>query len=111
MLWMNCNQLGRTLVHLVICWLLLLLYNEFAIYYVTLLRCSWPEVTAPGQGHPLKAMILADTHLLGPYKGHPWDKLRREWQMERAFQTSLTLFDPQVGTSVDFLLVTIAGRE
>ena len=97
MLWMNCNQLGRTCVHLFTCWLILLLYNEFVIYYVALLKCSWPEVdSVSARAKPLKAMVLADTHLLGPFRGHPWDKLRREWQMERAFQTALTLFDPEV---------------
>uniref|UniRef100_A0A0N4ZU65 Metallophos domain-containing protein n=1 Tax=Parastrongyloides trichosuri TaxID=131310 RepID=A0A0N4ZU65_PARTI len=38
--------------------------------------------------------MIADTHLLGPYKGHWFDKLRREWQMWRSFQTSLTLLSP-----------------
>ncbi|PAA68219.1 hypothetical protein BOX15_Mlig000731g1 [Macrostomum lignano] len=41
-------------------------------------------------------MLLADTHLLGWRQGHWFDKLRREWQMERAFQTSLFLHRPQV---------------
>ena len=41
-------------------------------------------------------MLLADTHLLGPYRGHWFDKLRREWQMHRAFQTAITLHKPEV---------------
>lgn len=41
-------------------------------------------------------MILADIHMLGPFKGHWADKLRREWQMHRSFQTSMTLFRPDV---------------
>ncbi|KAJ7400212.1 metallophosphoesterase 1 [Pitangus sulphuratus] len=44
----------------------------------------------------LKAMILADTHLLGEIKGHWFDKLRREWQMERSFQTALWLLQPDI---------------
>lgn len=44
----------------------------------------------------LKAMFLADTHLLGEIRGHWLDKLRREWQMERAFQTALWLLQPEV---------------
>ena len=45
---------------------------------------------------PLKAMLLTDTHLLGSQDGHWFDKLRREWQMERAFQAALTFFKPDV---------------
>ncbi|XP_065788669.1 metallophosphoesterase 1 isoform X3 [Muntiacus reevesi] len=41
-------------------------------------------------------MFLADTHLLGAVRGHWLDKLRREWQMERAFQTALWLLQPEV---------------
>ena len=46
-----------------------------------------------GGGRPaLRAMFLADTHLLGRRQGHWFDKLRREWQMHRAFQTAMTYF-------------------
>lgn len=41
-------------------------------------------------------MLLADVHLLGPYNGHWADKLKREWQMHRAFQTAIQLFHPKV---------------
>lgn len=41
-------------------------------------------------------MLLADTHLLGPFKGHWMDKLRREWQMLRAFQAAIALHRPNV---------------
>lgn len=41
-------------------------------------------------------MIIADTHLLGSRKGHWFDKLRREWQMYRAFQTAIQLHNPDV---------------
>lgn len=44
----------------------------------------------------MKVMLLADTHLLGPFQGHWMDKLRREWQMNRAFQTAMTLFSPDL---------------
>merc|ERR1719239_1609206 len=40
-------------------------------------------------------MVLADTHLLGSRNGHWFDKLRREWQMHRAFQTAQTYFSLQ----------------
>lgn len=44
----------------------------------------------------LNAMVLSDTHLLGTIRGHWFDKLRREWQMYRSFQTAITLFKPNV---------------
>ncbi|XP_020290712.1 metallophosphoesterase 1 isoform X2 [Pseudomyrmex gracilis] len=45
---------------------------------------------------PVRAMFIADTHLLGSKEGHWFDKLRREWQMYRAFQTMITLHRPEV---------------
>lgn len=39
---------------------------------------------------------MADTHLLGPFKGHWFDKLRREWQMQRAFHAAIWLHQPDV---------------
>lgn len=56
------------------------------------LQCKWPAKLE----YPVKAMLLADTHLLGPFKGHWYDKLRREWQMFRAFQASISLHQPDV---------------
>ena len=38
----------------------------------------------------------ADTHLLGRRQGHWFDKVRREWQMHRAFQTAMTYFKPEL---------------
>ncbi|XP_054580303.1 metallophosphoesterase 1 isoform X2 [Eptesicus fuscus] len=80
-----------------------LLFCEFFIYYLVILRCNWPEVKTPAHDREqetlepvLKAMFLADTHLLGEIRGHWLDKLRREWQMERAFQTALWLLQPEV---------------
>lgn len=40
--------------------------------------------------------MIADTHLLGPYRGHWFDKLRREWQMATAFMVATTLHSPDV---------------
>ncbi|KAI5172130.1 Metallophosphoesterase 1 [Manis pentadactyla] len=81
----------------------MLLFCEFLIYYLVILQCNWPEMkTAAHDGKQespepvLKAMFLADTHLLGEVRGHWLDKLRREWQMERAFQTALWLLQPEV---------------
>uniref|UniRef100_A0A673VQ31 Metallophosphoesterase 1 n=1 Tax=Suricata suricatta TaxID=37032 RepID=A0A673VQ31_SURSU len=76
-----------------------LLFCEFLIYYLVIFRCDWPEVKTAAQNsgqQTLKAMFLADTHLLGEIRGHWLDKLRREWQMERAFQTALWLLQPEV---------------
>lgn len=61
-----------------------LIFCEFLIYYVVIFQCRWPDVK--GGAHMseketsasvLKAIILADTHLLGEIKGHWLDKLRR----------------------------------
>nr|XP_010585166.1 metallophosphoesterase 1 isoform X2 [Loxodonta africana] len=80
-----------------------LLFCEFLIYYLVIFQCNWPELKTPtqvrDQGTPepvLRAMFLADTHLLGEVRGHWLDKLRREWQMERGFQTALCLLQPEV---------------
>lgn len=68
-------------------------------------QCSWPSLhdhsrqkkpSLQKEAEPLKMLLLADTHLLGPRKGHWFDKLRREWQMYRTFQTALTLHSPHV---------------
>ncbi|XP_077502708.1 per1-like protein PGAP5 [Amblyomma americanum] len=83
---------------------LVLIYCEVVIYYVVIGQCSWPHVEKLEQGRfssqeerePLKMMLLSDTHLLGPKRGHWFDKLRREWQMHRTFQTALTLHRPEV---------------
>lgn len=77
----------------------LFVFCEWLIYYLVIFQCSWPEVDLEGmnrQSEPLKAMLLTDTHLLGPKHGHWFDKLRREWQMERAFQTAVSHFQPDV---------------
>ncbi|ODN03855.1 Metallophosphoesterase 1 [Orchesella cincta] len=71
---------------------------EYLIYPIVLYQCFWPEQKQDGrsrENETLRAMILADTHLLGPFRGHWFDKLRREWQMHRAFQTAMTLFQPE----------------
>uniref|UniRef100_T1JLX0 Calcineurin-like phosphoesterase domain-containing protein n=1 Tax=Strigamia maritima TaxID=126957 RepID=T1JLX0_STRMM len=78
---------------------------EVLIYYIVLLKCSWPQlndaladssVKLTANYKPVKAMILADTHLLGWKRGHWFDKLRREWQMHRSFQTVMTIHNPDI---------------
>lgn len=59
-----------------------LIFCEFLIYYVVICQCQWPEVEVGAHAGKkatsvLKAMFLADTHLLGEIKGHWLDKLRR----------------------------------
>ncbi|XP_028820209.1 metallophosphoesterase 1 [Denticeps clupeoides] len=76
------------------------LFCECLIYYTAVLRCSWPELREEEEEEeeapPLRALFLSDTHLLGAIRGHWFDKLRREWQMERAFQTALWALKPEV---------------
>ncbi|KAG8258506.1 Metallophosphoesterase 1 [Homalodisca vitripennis] len=68
------------------------------------MKCHWPSLDtineepniAVGDGGEVKVMLLADTHLLGSRRGHWFDKLRREWQMHRAFQTAITLHRPDI---------------
>lgn len=58
-----------------------LFFCEFLIYYLAICRCHWPEMKTPARGRGrdpvLRAMFLADTHLLGEVTGHWLDKLRR----------------------------------
>ncbi|XP_043923298.1 metallophosphoesterase 1 [Protopterus annectens] len=80
------------------------LFCEFLVYYTVIYQCRWPELKLPEHNErkpstpstALKAVFLADTHLLGRIKGHWFDKLRREWQMERSFQTALRLLEPEI---------------
>lgn len=77
----------------------LFVFCEYLIYYIVILQCSWPQLNIEEThrpSEPLKAMFLTDTHLLGSKDGHWFDKLRREWQMERAFQTAVAHFNPDV---------------
>ncbi|XP_042119891.1 metallophosphoesterase 1 isoform X1 [Peromyscus maniculatus bairdii] len=97
----NFHPLSRALLlKLTVIIISVLLFCEYIIYYIVIFRCRWPEVKTLAHGDRqepvLKAMFLADTHLLGEIRGHWLDKLRREWQMERAFQTALWLLRPEV---------------
>ncbi|XP_035285538.1 metallophosphoesterase 1-like isoform X3 [Anguilla anguilla] len=80
------------------------IFCEYLIYYPAIFQCAWPEMDRAPSGESrdrepvpiLRALILSDTHLLGAIRGHWFDKLRREWQMERAFQTAMWLLRPEV---------------
>ncbi|OXU26431.1 hypothetical protein TSAR_004113 [Trichomalopsis sarcophagae] len=81
-------------------------FCEYLIYYVVIIQCRWPILdpskadskipAATSEEKPVHAMFLADTHLLGSRKGHWFDKLRREWQMYRTFQTVMAIHRPDV---------------
>ncbi|ESN91680.1 hypothetical protein HELRODRAFT_189769 [Helobdella robusta] len=100
----NCKL--KFLFQILISLILLLIFNEYIVYFLVLLKCQWPTLTTSIKssssvssvysGEFLKVMILADVHLLGSREGHWFDKLRREWQMERSFQTSMLVHDPDV---------------
>lgn len=75
-------------------------------------QCKWPKIqneNGINSDQSIQAILLADVHLLGPYRGHWFDKLKREWQMHRTFQTAMTLFKPEVvfilGSKKDFFNV------
>jgi len=59
---------------------------HFVIYIIVQFQCDWPQLNTGDKG--LRVLFLADTHLLGPFRGHWFDKLRREWQMSTAFVTA-----------------------
>ncbi|KXJ12789.1 metallophosphoesterase 1 [Exaiptasia diaphana] len=75
------------------------IFCEWLVYYLVIFQCSWPELSPEDKQNnpePLNVMLLSDPHLLGTQDGHWFDKLRREWQMERAFQTAATILQPEV---------------
>lgn len=78
-------------------WLIsVVVFNEYGIYYMAIWSCNFPYVADPLASDVVRAMILADPHLLGEKKGAWIDRLRREWQMERSFQTAIGLLNPDV---------------
>lgn len=92
----NMRAIKRILKFVVAILSMALLYCEFLHYYLVLWSCHYPRLSTGSDGDRVSAMVLADTHLLGPRKGHWFDKLRREWQMQRTFQTAMTYFKPEV---------------
>lgn len=71
----------------------MIVFADIFMFFFSRPQCDWP---AKIKDEPVKAILLADTHLLGPFKGHWFDKLRREWQMRRAFQSAIWLHQPDV---------------
>ncbi|EFX70884.1 hypothetical protein DAPPUDRAFT_60800 [Daphnia pulex] len=74
---------------------LVFFFCEYLIYFIVQFQCDWPALSQNNQSHQLRALILADTHLLGPYRGHWFDKLRREWQMSVSWSAAITLHSPK----------------
>ena len=83
--------------HIIVLPLLVILatffYNEYLIYFHVLYQCKFPTLNSTNS-KPINVMLLADTHLLGSRNGHWFDKLRREWQQYRAYQTANYLLKP-----------------
>nr|XP_014095378.2 metallophosphoesterase 1 homolog [Bactrocera oleae] len=74
------------------------LYCEFLADFLQLSLCQWPTLGTKSlkKEIELRAMIIADTHLIGPIHGHWLDRIYREWHMHRSFQASMRLFEPEV---------------
>ncbi|XP_043543680.1 metallophosphoesterase 1 isoform X3 [Chiloscyllium plagiosum] len=83
------------------------LFCELGIYYAVILRCDWPPLR--GSSAPvLKALFLADTHLLGALRGHWFDKLRRmDWYKLQRFEGVFNFTSAKVVTrkGINFVLV------
>ncbi|XP_028391786.1 metallophosphoesterase 1-like [Dendronephthya gigantea] len=98
-------QFMDILKRLLTCILIILFCCEYLIYKVVIYQCSWPLLESKDsfrngkfvdKSQNVHAILLSDPHLLGPRYGHWFDKLRREWQMRRSFQTAMNYFDPEV---------------
>ncbi|KAJ8954531.1 hypothetical protein NQ318_000765 [Aromia moschata] len=82
----------------------LFLYCDYLIFFLVQKSCDWPKLNPENEDRtiqhtdeePVRVMVIADTHLLGSRRGHWFDKLRREWQMNRAFQTAMYLHKPDL---------------
>lgn len=93
---MRVRTVKRQCIKVLVIVSLALLYNEWLVYYLVLTQCGYPVLPShDNSNRAVSVMVLADTHLLGSRLGHWADKLRREWQMFRTFQTAQTLFTPQ----------------
>ena len=89
-------KLSKWIVQISIFILSSLLYCEYVHYYVVISKCKWPNLENSNNNSELHVLAIADTHLLGRRNGHWFDKLRREWQMHRSFQTTLDIFGADV---------------
>lgn len=92
------QNLSNIFLRLFLGLILIYIYCEYLIYYVTQIQCGWPSLNMEPteKADPVYALVIADPHLLGSRNGHWLDKWRREWQMQRAFQAAITLHRPDV---------------
>lgn len=91
---MKLKVIKRKILRILVLISTALFYNEWLVYYLVLWSCHYPNQNQ-NSDDSTRVMVLADTHLLGSRLGHWADKLRREWQMHRTFQTAQTLFRPE----------------
>ena len=95
------------LIKILLLMLIIFIYCEFIIYYFILLSCSWAQLSTIDQDFtisssknlnkkPLHVMLVADIHLLHSFEGHWFDRVRREWQVYRSFQSAYFLFEPHI---------------
>jgi len=95
----------------------LVLYNEWLVYYFVLLQCQWPTLNVETNDFtvndddgtaisPLHIMALADTHLLGTREGHWFDQLRRLVVMRNIYVFILVGFHRDEKKRVCLILLT-----
>ncbi|THD20880.1 Metallophosphoesterase 1 [Fasciola hepatica] len=87
----------RRILTVIFSFALLSLFCEYTIYYIFIMQCSWPVLsTQMSDTEVLRILVLADPHLVGVYKGHYFDRMRRDWQMTRAFAAATFIHTPRV---------------
>ncbi|VDP84428.1 unnamed protein product [Echinostoma caproni] len=87
----------RRMITVALSFVFLILFCEFFIYYILIIQCFWPTLNDHEAGRTkLKVMVLADPHLVGVYRGHPFDRIRRDWEMARAFHAAINIHAPDV---------------
>lgn len=81
-----------------------ILWCEFGYhYYIFRYDCpGWLDQrlssnsSQDGQYDYLRLLVIADTHIMGMVNSARIDKLRREWEMRQAFQTSMRVYAPDI---------------
>ncbi|KAF5274966.1 hypothetical protein FQR65_LT04309 [Abscondita terminalis] len=91
-----------TLKFLFACFVLII-YCEWIHNYIVFSQCDWPhlssnyvDLSAGDNEKEVRALVITDTHLLGSTNSYWLDKVLREWQMYRAFQTAVYIHQPDV---------------
>lgn len=74
----SCRRCYHRITTVAFSFALLTLFCEYIIYYIFAARCSWPALSIKrGDAKVLKTFVLADPHLVGAYRGHYLDRIRR----------------------------------